>query len=76
MTTFRGTELPNADAEKAYGIIRENLVRYQTPLSYRLGTAGLGTTAPTQIITREVVKVGGGWLTVGVFRVGDREDLV
>jgi Bacterial PH domain len=24
-------ELPNSEAEKAYGIIRENLVRYQTP---------------------------------------------
>src|SRR5713101_9639690 len=24
-------DLPNSEAEKAYGIIRENLVRYQTP---------------------------------------------
>ena len=27
------SELPNSDAEKAYGIIRENLVRYQTPFA-------------------------------------------
>jgi hypothetical protein len=26
-------DLPNSDAEKAYGIIRENLVRYQTPFA-------------------------------------------
>jgi hypothetical protein len=50
-------ELPNADAEKAYGIIRENLVRYQTPLSYGAQVAGPTVAAPTQIITREVVKV-------------------
>jgi len=50
-------ELPNSDAEKAYGIIRENLVRYQTPLSYGPGAVGLTTVGPAQIITREVVKV-------------------
>jgi hypothetical protein len=27
------SDLPNSDAEKAYGIIRENIVRYQTPFS-------------------------------------------
>ena len=26
-------DLPNSDAQKAYGIIRENLVRYQTPFT-------------------------------------------
>jgi Zn finger protein HypA/HybF involved in hydrogenase expression len=51
------TELPNADAEKAYGIIRENLVRYQTPLTAIPGTTIAGTTVSPQIITREVVKV-------------------
>jgi len=50
-------DLPNHEAEKAYGIIRENLVRYQTPLSYGQGVSGLGVIAPTSIITREVVKV-------------------
>jgi hypothetical protein len=25
--------LPNSDAERAYGLIRENLVRYQTPFA-------------------------------------------
>jgi Bacterial PH domain/zinc-ribbon domain len=33
------TELPNSDAEKAYGLIRENLVRYQSP-------AGVQTAPP------------------------------
>ena len=28
--------LPNADAERAYGLIRENLVRYQSPLTAAL----------------------------------------
>jgi len=50
-------DLPNHEAEKAYGIIRENLVRYQTPLSYGQGVSGPGVIAPTSIITREVVKV-------------------
>jgi hypothetical protein len=30
-------DLPNADAEMAYGIIRENLVRFQAPISGVLG---------------------------------------
>ena len=34
-------DLPNADAEKAYGVIRENLVRFQAPFS-----GGLGATPP------------------------------
>jgi len=38
------TELPNTDAEKAYGIIRENLVRYQTPLTAIRGSTITGTT--------------------------------
>jgi len=32
-------DLPNTDAEKAYGLIRENLARYQTP--YASGGAGV-----------------------------------
>ncbi len=32
-------DLPNSDAEKAYGIVRENLVRYQAPFS--AGYAGV-----------------------------------
>lgn len=32
-------DLPNAEAEKAYGIMRENLVRYQAPFS--AGYAGI-----------------------------------
>ena len=44
--------LPNSDAERAYGLIRENLVRYQSPLNaastgippYRQAAAPLITT--------------------------------
>jgi PH (Pleckstrin Homology) domain-containing protein len=50
-------DLPNTEAERAYGIIRENLVRYQTPLSYAQGSAGPGVVVAPQIVTREVVKV-------------------
>jgi hypothetical protein len=32
-------DLPNSDAEKAYGMIRENLVRYQSP--FTAGAAGI-----------------------------------
>lgn len=32
-------DLPNSDAQKAYGIIRENLVRYQTP--FMAATSGI-----------------------------------
>jgi Bacterial PH domain/zinc-ribbon domain len=32
-------DLPNSDAEKAYGIVRENLVRYQAP--FTAGAAGV-----------------------------------
>jgi Bacterial PH domain/zinc-ribbon domain len=31
--TFALSDLPNEEAQKAYGIVRENLVRYQTPFS-------------------------------------------
>lgn len=32
-------DLPNSEAERAYGIVRENLVRYQAPFS--AGSAGV-----------------------------------
>ena len=35
-------DLPNSDAEKAYGIIRSNIARYQTPFS--TGYAGMAPT--------------------------------
>jgi hypothetical protein len=38
-------DLPNSDAEKAYGIIRSNIARYQTPFS-----TGYATVAPTGAI--------------------------
>ncbi len=55
---FRGdplhlNDLPNADAEKAYGIIRENLVRYQTPF-----TAGYSRAAPAGAVTLQQQPVG------------------
>lgn len=37
-------DLPNDLAERAYGIIRENLVRFQTPFS--VGYAGMGPVQP------------------------------
>ena len=42
-------DLPNSDAEKAYGIIRSNIARYQTPFS--TGYAGIAPTAaiPTPV---------------------------
>ena len=36
-------DLPNSDAEKAYGIIRSNIARYQTPFS--TGYAGMAPAA-------------------------------
>jgi hypothetical protein len=42
------SDLPNAQAEKAYGIIRENLVRFQAPFS--AGYAGIpGTQTPPPV---------------------------
>ena len=50
-------DLPNSDAERAYGIIRENLVRFSNPAHISPpGEAMSGAGAP-QVITREVVKV-------------------
>ena len=50
-------DLPNSDAERAYGIIRDNLVRFQTPLSAPPTTVATGGTGTPQVITREIVKV-------------------
>ncbi len=55
---FRGdplhlNDLPNADAEKAYGIIRENLVKYQTPF-----TAGYSGATPAGTLTLQQQPVG------------------
>jgi hypothetical protein len=38
-------DLPNSEAEKAYGVIRENIARYQVPLS--AGYAGVQETRQT-----------------------------
>jgi hypothetical protein len=59
--------LPNSDAERAYGLIRENLSRYQAPFSQ--GTMGTpayqqappaqtpSAAGPTTVVEREVVKI-------------------
>ena len=58
--------LPNSDAERAYGIIRENLSRYQAPFSQSMmGTPPYqqapaqapSTSQPTTVVEREVVKI-------------------
>ena len=41
-------DLPNEQAQKAYGIIRENLARYQTPFSAGYATMGPAGAAPAQ----------------------------
>ncbi len=43
-------DLPNDDAMRAYGIIRENLARFQTP--FAMGNPGMmpGQTMPTQFL--------------------------
>ena len=59
--------LPNSDAEKAYGLIRQNLNRYQAPFGQGMMGAGGYQQAPpaqpspaggqTTIVEKEVVKV-------------------
>jgi hypothetical protein len=41
-------DLPNSDAEKAYGVIRENLVRYQAP--FTAANAGIPPVQPAQAV--------------------------
>ncbi len=40
-------DLPNSDAEKAYGIIRSNIARYQTP--FATGYASMAPAGPMQM---------------------------
>ena len=59
--------LPNSDAEKAYGLIRENLNRYQTPFAQgTMGSPPYQQTSPPEppstggqstVLEREVVKI-------------------
>jgi len=58
--------LPNADAQSAYGLIRENLTRYQSPLTpNRMNAPVYQQSTPAQVpsggaptvIEREVVKI-------------------
>ena len=49
-------DLPNDQAEKAYGIIRENLARYQTPFSTGYATMGPGAAGlvQQQVVTAQM----------------------
>jgi len=59
--------IPNSDAEKAYGIIRDNLGRFLNPVPLNMGTGPSGQQSPPQtspppsgqttVIEREVVKI-------------------
>jgi len=59
--------IPNSEAETAYGLIRENLSRYQAPFSqgmmgapvYQQGPPAQtpSTAGPTTMVEREVVKI-------------------
>ncbi len=48
-------DLPNADAEKVYGLIRENLVKYQTPV-----TAAYPATTPTTTSIQQLSQASQG----------------
>ena len=62
--TLALSDLPNADAEKAYGLIRENLVRYQAP--FTAGYAGIPVgQAPPVGQAAGVCKNCGAKLTAG-----------
>jgi Bacterial PH domain len=59
-------DLPNSDAQKAYGLVRENLGKYQSPFSQTTSNAPVyqapstqvpSTGGPTTIVEREVVKI-------------------
>jgi len=45
------SDLPNSDAEKAYGIIRSNISRFQTPFS--TGYAGMAPVMPTAAMVQQ-----------------------
>jgi hypothetical protein len=51
-------DLPNSDAEKAYGLIRENLVRYQAPFTAGYAGIPMGQQAPAAQASRICAKCG------------------
>src|SRR5207245_5092502 len=52
-------DLQNSDAERAYGFIRENLVRYQTPLPARnAGLPPVGITSIEQNLGTQSMQCG------------------
>ncbi|HKT21423.1 MAG TPA: PH domain-containing protein [Nitrososphaerales archaeon] len=49
-------DLPNSDAERAYGLVRQNLARYQTPFSQGMpNVSPVGGT--NTVVEKEVVKI-------------------
>jgi len=51
-------DLPNSDAERAYGIIRSNIARYQTPFSTGYQPPVQVMTAPSQVMGARCPKCG------------------
>ena len=47
-------DLPNNEAQEAYGLIRENLTRSQAPMTQNIVAP---SPAPTEVVEKEVVKV-------------------
>jgi len=50
-------DLPNSDAEKAYGIIRTNISRFQTPFS--TGYAGMAPVMPVSMVQQQPPQMQG-----------------
>jgi len=51
------SDLPNSDAEKAYGIIRSNISRFQTPFS--TGYAGMAPVMPAAMVQQQPPQMQG-----------------
>jgi len=51
------SDLPNSDAEKAYGIIRSNISRFQTPFS--TGYAGMAPAMPAAMVQQQPPQMQG-----------------
>ncbi len=59
-------DLPNSDAQRAYGIIRENLVRYQTPFTAAAsGVPPVWKPVPSPNVSAPACKKCGSPLAVG-----------
>ena len=58
-------DLPNSEAQQAYGLIRENLVRYQTPFSAPASTPPMRQQAPPVAFAASSCKKCGSPLVAG-----------